>query len=64
LEHISERTGKSLDFLAQEMQRKAAYLDLMDRLHMTYFRDVSRAIGSYYVDPSEAMGDLESRAAR
>jgi len=64
LEHISERTGKSLDALNQEMKRKEAYLALMDRLNMTYFRDVSRAIGSYYVDPVEAMRDLERRAAR
>jgi len=64
LEHISERTGKSVDALTQEMRRKEAYLALMDRLNMTYFRDVSRAIGSYYVDPVEAMRDLERRAAR
>jgi flagellar protein FlaI len=64
LEHISERTGKSLDALNQEMKRKEAYLNLMNRLNMTYFRDVSRAIGSYYVDPAESMRDLEKRAAR
>ncbi len=64
LEHISERTGKSLDVLNLELQRKRAYLDLMDRLNMTYFKDVSRAIGAYYVDPAEAIRDLESRAAR
>ena len=64
LEHISERTGKSIDALTQEMRRKQAYLELMDRLNMTYFRDVSRAISSYYVDPGEALRDLEKRAAR
>jgi flagellar protein FlaI len=64
LEHISERTGKSLDSLVQEMKRKESYLALMDRLNMTYFKDVSRAIGSYYVDPDGAVRDLEKRAAR
>jgi len=64
LEHISERTGKNLDTLAQEMKRKEAYLSLMGRLNMTYFKDVSRAIGEYYIDPAEALRDLENRAAR
>jgi len=64
LEHISERTGKDIDTLTREMRRKEAYLALMDRLNMTYFRDVSRAIGAYYVDPAEALRDLEKRAAR
>jgi flagellar protein FlaI len=63
LEHISEATGKSLDALTQEMRRKEAYLDLMNRLNVTYYKDVSRAIASYYVEPSEAMRDLEKRAA-
>ena len=64
LEHISERTGKTVDALTREMKRKEAYLDLMNRLNMTYFRDVSRAIGSYYLDPADSMRDLEKRAAR
>ena len=64
LEHIGETSGKSLDALTAEMQRKAHYLDLMDRLNMTYFRDVSRAIGTYYVEPNDAMLALEKRAAR
>jgi flagellar protein FlaI len=64
LEHISERTGKSLDDLTREMRRKEAYLDLMNRLNMTYFKDVSRAIAAYHVDPAEALRDLEQRAAR
>ncbi len=63
LEHISEVTGKSLDALMQEMQRKAAYLGLMDRLNITYFKDVSHAIASYYVNPADAMKDFERRAA-
>ena len=64
LEHIGERTGKSVDALAKEMKRKEAYLQLMSRLNMTYFKDVSRAIGEYYIDPAEAVRDLEKRAAR
>jgi archaeal flagellar protein FlaI len=63
LEHISEVSGRSVDALEQEMRRKAKYLDLMNRLNITYFKDVSRAIGSYYIEPDESMRDLEKRAA-
>jgi len=64
LEHISERTGKSVDALTQELRRKEEYLQLMTRLNVTYFKDVSRAIGEYYIDPAGALRDLEKRAAR
>jgi len=62
MEHISERSGKTLDSLEAELKFKEQYLRLMDRLHMTYFRDVSKAIGAYYVDPADAMATLEKRA--
>ena len=64
LEHIAERTGKDIEALTNEMRRKEAYLRLMDQLNMTYYRDVSKAIASYYVDPEEAVATLEERAAR
>jgi len=63
LEHIAERTGKDLDALTHEMARKEVYLRLMDRLNMTYYRDVSRAIAAYYIDPVDAVATLEQRAA-
>jgi len=62
LEEIAERAGKSLDSLMAEVKRKETYLRLMDRLQMTYYRDVSRAIADYYVDPAEAVQRLEARA--
>jgi flagellar protein FlaI len=61
LEHIAQRTGKDLDALTAEMARKEQYLRLMDRLNMTYYRDVSRAIAQYYTDPGEAVTTLEKR---
>jgi len=64
LEHIGERVGKKLDSLMEEMRRKERYLQLMDQLAVTYFKDVSRAIASYYVDAEGAMKGLEKRAAR
>lgn len=64
LEHIGERTGKDIDALTAEMRRKETYLKLMDQLNLTYYRDVSRAIASYYVDPAEALATLQERAAK
>jgi len=43
------------------MRRKEAYLGLMDRLNVNYFKDVSRAIAAYYVDPAAALRSLEER---
>jgi archaeal flagellar protein FlaI len=59
LEEVGERTGKSIDALLAELQRKAKYLELMTRLGLTYYKDVSRAIGAYYVAPEESLRDLE-----
>jgi flagellar protein FlaI len=64
LEHIGERVGRKLDSLMEEMKRKERYLRLMDQLGVTYFKDVSRAIASYYVDAAGALAALEKRAAR
>jgi len=63
LEEVGERTGKTIDALTAEMQRKARYLDLMTRLGLTYYKDVSRAIASYYVAPEDAIRELEKRVA-
>jgi archaeal flagellar protein FlaI len=60
-EEVGERTGRTVEALSTEMQRKARYLDLMTRLGMTYFRDVSRAIASYYVAPNDALQALEKK---
>jgi len=62
LEKVGRTTGKNVDDFIREMRRKEAYLKLMDKLNLTYFRDVSRAIASYYVDPSAALQSLEAKA--
>jgi archaeal flagellar protein FlaI len=64
LEHIGERIGRSLESLNEEMRQKERYLQLMDKLAMTYYKDASRAIANYYVDPTAALKGLEERAAR
>jgi archaeal flagellar protein FlaI len=61
LEHIAARTGKDIDALTAEMGRKEHYLKLMDQLNMTYYRDISRALAAYYVDPVDAVAQLEKR---
>jgi flagellar protein FlaI len=63
-EKIGKATGKSVDDFAFELERKARYLTLMDRLAVTYYKDVSKAIASFYVDPVDALESLERRAAR
>lgn len=62
LEKVGRTIGKSFDEFIREMRRKEAYLKLMDKLNLTYFRDVSRAIASYYVDPDAALQSLEAKA--
>jgi len=64
LEHIGELTGRSIESLALELRRKEQYLRLMDRSNQTYFKDVSRAIAAYYIDPVEAIRSLELRVGR
>jgi flagellar protein FlaI len=63
LEEISQRTGKDLDALTAELRRKETYLKLMERHQLSYYRDVSRAIAAYYVDPADATRRLEQRAS-
>ncbi|MCI4320131.1 MAG: type II/IV secretion system ATPase subunit [Thermoplasmata archaeon] len=63
LEKIGKVRGKSLDWLFGELRRKESYLEMMNRANITYFKDVSRAIAAYYVDPSEAVRKLQGLVA-
>ena len=63
LEEIAQRSGKDLDALASELKRKETYLKLMEQHGLNYYRDVSRAISAYYVDPLEAFQKLQERAS-
>jgi archaeal flagellar protein FlaI len=63
LEEIAERTGKTLDGLVEEMRRKQQYLELMAKLGLTYYKDVSRAIASYYVAPTDSFQALAVKVA-
>jgi archaeal flagellar protein FlaI len=61
-EKVGKATGRSTDSFDAELMRKENYLNLMNRLNLTYYKDVSRAIGTYYVDAEDALRDLEQRA--
>jgi flagellar protein FlaI len=61
MEEVAERTGKTLESLTAEMKRKEEYLELMSRLGMTYYKDVSRAIASYYVASADAFRNLAEK---
>ncbi len=63
LEEAAQRGGKSVDDLGTEVRRKEGYLKRMEKAGLSYFRDVSRAIAAYYVDPVEAMRRLEEGKA-
>jgi len=59
IEDIARSTGKNVKDLMEEITRKEKFLKLMDQKNVTYFRDVSRAINEYYMDPTKAMVELE-----
>jgi flagellar protein FlaI len=63
VEHLAQSTGRDLDYMTAELARKERYLRLLDQRKVTYFKDVSRAIAAYYVDPAEATAKLEGRPA-
>lgn len=63
IEDIARSTGKTLKSIMDEIYRKEKYLKLMDQKNLTYYKDVSRAINEFYMDPTKAMVNLESMGA-
>ena len=61
LEKIATETGKDVDQLMDDLKRKERYIKLMNERNVTYFKDVSKAINTYYIDPMKAMMDLEAK---
>jgi flagellar protein FlaI len=61
LEGISQEIGKDIDEVLDELRRKESYIKLMDQQDITYYKDVSRAINMYYVDPINAAMELNKR---
>jgi archaeal flagellar protein FlaI len=62
LDKIAKMTGKVVESFEAEMRRKEAYLRLMSELNLNYYKDVSRAIAAYYVDPDAAIQRLNKKA--
>ena len=63
MDKIGRSRGKTVEWLVGELRRKEGYLEMMNRANVTYFKDVSRAIAAYYVDPAEAVRKLQARVA-
>ncbi len=61
LESIAKETGRMADRILEEMGRKKRYLDQIHSRGISYYKDVSDAIGAYYVDPDNAFEKLEGR---
>jgi flagellar protein FlaI len=64
LEEIGQQCGKGTDEMVAEVARKEVYLRLMDKKGMTNFREVSRAVNLYYVDPDRAIAELGAKDGR
>ncbi|MFI5417403.1 MAG: type II/IV secretion system ATPase subunit [Candidatus Lutacidiplasmatales archaeon] len=63
LEKVAKASGRTATELRESMDGKAHYLELMNQLNLSYFKEVSRAIASYYIDSAGAIRDLEHRVA-
>lgn len=63
-EKIGRSTGRDPQQFSEEMRRKEEYLTLMSELNMTYYLDVSRAINTYYLEPTVALEQLRRRRDR
>jgi flagellar protein FlaI len=64
LEKIAQDTGKDIDDVTKELQRKENFLKLMNAKNITYYKQVSKAINMYYIDPENAITELEHKAAK
>ncbi len=58
LEEMARETGRNIDEVIKEMHRKESYLRMMNAKNISYYKDVSKAINAYYVDPELAIAEL------
>jgi flagellar protein FlaI len=61
LESIADEIGQDVEEIMYELQRKSRYIELMDGKDVSYYKQVSKAINLYYVDPEKAIIELENR---
>ncbi|MGB0652474.1 MAG: type II/IV secretion system ATPase subunit [Thermoplasmatota archaeon] len=61
LERIGKAQGRSIDQVTAEVERKAAYLKMMQDAGINYFKDVTKQINAYYLDPDHAVEQLAAK---
>ena len=61
---MAKETGRKIDDVLSEMRRKENYLRMMDAKNVNYYKDVSKAINAYYVDPNLAISEMECAKKR
>jgi flagellar protein FlaI len=59
LEEIADQSGKTIDHIMEEIEKRERFLSRMEKKNVTYFKDVSRLINNYYLDPSQAFEEVE-----
>jgi len=62
LERIAESTGRTLADQRAEVERKRQYLQLLVSQGVNHYRELTRRVNAYYVNPKEAFADLQARA--
>lgn len=61
LEKIGKQIGKDIDVILEDIHQRENYLRLLDSKNVTHYKDVSRAINAYYLDPVSATLELDKR---
>ncbi len=60
LEEIARTTGKTLDDLARELERKRDYLNMMVDRSMSHFEEVVARVNAYAIDPEAAFQAMKA----
>jgi archaeal flagellar protein FlaI len=63
LERIAAAGGRTIEETESEVQRKERFLAALVQSEKSHFRDVTRAVAAYYVDPAEACARYDVRGA-
>lgn len=63
LERIAQATGRTLEEQQREVQQKARYLQLLTARGINHYQEFTRRVNAYYVNPRQAIDDLEQKGA-
>jgi hypothetical protein len=64
LERIAQASGRTLEEQQAEVQRKARYLALLAARGINHYQEFTRRVNAYYVNPQQALEELESPKVR